>query len=156
MCYGRHTGYGGYGDWARGGRQILLDRQLLGGDVRTWVRLEDGSVSGNVHLNSTYGDDRYRLVEKRMTGQGNIHYSQLSPIFYIWVFFFSLFMAHRWFRCQKSWLGFIPSLLLPWMYGSLHATFFIFVFCFLVKLWAYPVNPVYEGQEIWGILIRIV
>ncbi|KAJ6004161.1 hypothetical protein N7522_005806 [Penicillium canescens] len=95
MCYGRHTGYGGYGDWARGGRQILLDRQLLGDDLRTWVRLEDGSISGNVHLNNTYGHDRYRLVEKRMTGQGDVLSSQLSSIFYIWVFFFSLFIAHR-------------------------------------------------------------
>jgi hypothetical protein len=95
MCYGRHSGYGGYGDWARGGRQILLDRQLLGDDLRTWVRLEDGSISGNVHLNNTYGQDRYLLVEKRMTGQGDALSSQLSSIFYIWVFFFSLLMAHR-------------------------------------------------------------
>ncbi|KAJ5297913.1 hypothetical protein N7508_008162, partial [Penicillium antarcticum] len=93
MCYGRHTGYGGYGDWARGGRQILLDQQQLGDDVRSWVRLEDGSVSGNVHLNNTYGQDRYRLVEKRMTGQGDILSSQLYSVVYVWVFFFSLFLA---------------------------------------------------------------
>jgi hypothetical protein len=28
VCYGRHTGYGGYGDLARGGRQILLKKPL--------------------------------------------------------------------------------------------------------------------------------
>ena len=59
LCYGRHSGYGGYGDVARGGRQILLKQDSLQDEVATWIRLEDGWVTGNVTLNSTYGQDEY-------------------------------------------------------------------------------------------------
>ena len=62
LCFGRHTGYGGYGNWMRGGRQILLDQDTLGKITETWVRLEDGSVSGKVTLNSTYGTESYPEV----------------------------------------------------------------------------------------------
>jgi Calcineurin-like phosphoesterase len=62
-CFGRHSGYGGYGNWARGSRQILLDEELLGREVETWIRLEDGSVSGRVRLNRTFGVDEYPVVE---------------------------------------------------------------------------------------------
>ncbi|CAG8122982.1 unnamed protein product [Penicillium olsonii] len=91
MCYGRHSGYGGYGDWARGGRQIMLDQESLASDMQSWVRLEDGSVSGNVHLNATYGQDRYQLVERSRSGQAEVapHYSSLV---YLWVFMFYMFM----------------------------------------------------------------
>ena len=46
MCYGRHTGYGGYGNWTRGARVIQLnfssDRE--GGIIiSTWLRMEDKS-----------------------------------------------------------------------------------------------------------------
>lgn len=91
MCYGRHSGYGGYGDWARGGRQIMLDQQSLATDMQSWVRMEDGSISGNVHLNSTYGQDRYRLVERSTSGQTNVA-PQYSSLVYLWVFVFSLLM----------------------------------------------------------------
>lgn len=30
LCFNRHTGYGGYSDWARGGRQIILEEARLG------------------------------------------------------------------------------------------------------------------------------
>jgi hypothetical protein len=64
ICFGRHTGYGGYSDWMRGGRHIVVDEDLLGSNVvETWNRLEDGSVSGHVVLNATYSKDRYPLVE---------------------------------------------------------------------------------------------
>lgn len=59
VCYGRHTGYGGYGDLARGGRQILLRRETVAKEAVTWIRLEDGSVPVNVTLNATYGQDEY-------------------------------------------------------------------------------------------------
>lgn len=59
MCYTRHSGYGGYGDWARGGRQIVLNERQLNSDLSTWVRLENGTISGSVQLNATYGDDVY-------------------------------------------------------------------------------------------------
>ena len=62
LCFGRHTGYGGYGNWMRGGRQILLNLATLGKSTETWVRLEDGSESGRVALNSTYGTDSYPEV----------------------------------------------------------------------------------------------
>eukprot|EP00731_Ephydatia_muelleri_P012079 Em0006g973a len=42
VCYGRHTGYGGYGDWARGSRIIELFTDTL--SVKTYVRMEDGSI----------------------------------------------------------------------------------------------------------------
>ena len=65
LCFDRHTGYGGYSEWARGGRQIVIEEAKLGEDVlETWVRLEDGSVSGRVTLNTTYGTDRYPAVAK--------------------------------------------------------------------------------------------
>ncbi|KAI1392456.1 Metallo-dependent phosphatase-like protein [Hypoxylon trugodes] len=59
VCYGRHTGYGSYGNLPRGGRQILLKQETLSKEAITWIRLEDGSVSANVTLNATYGQDEY-------------------------------------------------------------------------------------------------
>lgn len=43
MCYGRHTGYGGYGDWARGARvvRLMFEDQKL--SIWTWLRMENGS-----------------------------------------------------------------------------------------------------------------
>lgn len=67
LCFGRHTGYGGYGSWTRGSRQILLDETTLETEIATWIRLEDGSVSGQVSLNSTYGEDRYPAVATTYT-----------------------------------------------------------------------------------------
>jgi hypothetical protein len=42
LCYGRHTGQGGYGDLERGARLIRLS--FAGGcaSVITWLRLEGG------------------------------------------------------------------------------------------------------------------
>jgi hypothetical protein len=67
LCFGRHSGYGGYGNWMRGSRQILLNLATMGKETETWARLEDGSVSGKVTLNSTYGTDSYPEVEDLMT-----------------------------------------------------------------------------------------
>lgn len=63
LCFGQHTGYGGYGSWIRGSRQVLLrtDRQ----EIETWVRFEDGTVGGRVVLNGTYGEDVYPVVVDR-------------------------------------------------------------------------------------------
>jgi hypothetical protein len=43
ICYGRHTGYGGYGDWARGARviQLKFDENSLF-TISTWLRMENG------------------------------------------------------------------------------------------------------------------
>ena len=63
LCFNRHSGYGGYSEWARGGRQIVIEEVKLGeNELDTWIRLEDGSTSGRVTLNSTYGTDRYPVV----------------------------------------------------------------------------------------------
>lgn len=59
LCYGQHTGYGGYGSWIRGGRQIVVNRVSKELELRTHIRLEDGRTVGNVHLNSTFNDDVY-------------------------------------------------------------------------------------------------
>lgn len=62
LCFDRHSGYGGYGTWTRGSRQILLKEKTLGSQTNTWVRLEDKTISGAVTLNSTYGTDSYPAV----------------------------------------------------------------------------------------------
>lgn len=62
VCYGRHTGYGGYGNLARGARQIVLKQESLAREVLTWIRLEDGLVPENVTLNATYGQDEYHRL----------------------------------------------------------------------------------------------
>lgn len=65
-CFGRRTGYGGYGDWTRGSRQLLLDiDKMHSGELDTWIRLEDGTISGRVSLNATYGLDKYASVIRR-------------------------------------------------------------------------------------------
>lgn len=92
MCYGRHTGYGGYSDVARGARQILINQEELESQIQTWIRLEDGTVSAPVTLNSTYGHDRYGAIfsDRRSQFSGAISlYEQpyLLSIFYFWVAF---------------------------------------------------------------------
>jgi hypothetical protein len=68
ICFNRHTGYNGYGDWTRGARQIVVGEDSLGSNVvDTWIRLENGKISGKVLLNSTFGTDRYPPVDKTKT-----------------------------------------------------------------------------------------
>lgn len=91
MCYGRHTGYGGYGNAARGGRQILLNQDSITDEVETWIRLEDGSISAHVTLNSTYGQDQYSPVTRQVTarttgGSVSLHHSSaLLYMMYLWI-----------------------------------------------------------------------
>ncbi|KAJ0421597.1 Metallo-dependent phosphatase-like protein [Aspergillus carlsbadensis] len=60
LCFGQHSGYGGYGNWIRGARQVLVSEDALKrGELDTWIRLEDGAVVGTVELNATYGEDLY-------------------------------------------------------------------------------------------------
>ena len=44
LCYGRHSGYGGYGDWMRGARIIRLSFQDSKLVIDTWLRMENKSV----------------------------------------------------------------------------------------------------------------
>lgn len=63
LCFGQRTGYGGYGSWARGSRQVLISEEgLAEGEVESWVRLERGEVVGRVGLNATFGRDAYEAV----------------------------------------------------------------------------------------------
>jgi hypothetical protein len=92
MCYGRHTGYGGYGDLTRGGRQILLNEGNLAEDTQTWIRLEDGTVQAHVTLNTTYGQDPYTAVSN--VGRPSVHNDvSLVPFSWLWVPFLMLW---RW------------------------------------------------------------
>lgn len=60
LCFGQHSGYGGYGNWIRGARQVVVSRDEEGEVVvETYVRLESGAVVGAVSLNATYGRDEY-------------------------------------------------------------------------------------------------
>lgn len=48
LCFGRHTGYGGYGEWPRGARVFSIAEDTASRDgirVTTHVRMEDGSVN---------------------------------------------------------------------------------------------------------------
>ncbi|OAA81407.1 Metallophosphoesterase [Akanthomyces lecanii RCEF 1005] len=68
LCYGQHTGYGGYGNWIRGGRQIVVTRdKLRNGTLDTHTRLETGDVVGAVTLNATFNDDVYEEVPDTRT-----------------------------------------------------------------------------------------
>ncbi|KAH8751319.1 Metallo-dependent phosphatase-like protein [Diaporthe sp. PMI_573] len=63
LCFSRRTGYGGYGNWKRGSRQIFLSLDSLGSSIETWNHLDDGTVTGSVTLNATFGSDKYALVK---------------------------------------------------------------------------------------------
>lgn len=60
LCFGQHSGYGGYGSWTRGSRQLYMTIESMEKfELDTWIRLETGDVVGHVSLNSTYGQDVY-------------------------------------------------------------------------------------------------
>lgn len=68
LCYNQHGGYGGYGDWIRGAREIVVSQSLLKEfAVDTHIRLESGDVVGAVSLNSTYNEDYYPATPDTMT-----------------------------------------------------------------------------------------
>ncbi|CAI8602101.1 unnamed protein product [Vicia faba] len=48
LCYARHTGYGGYGDWPRGARILEITHNPF--SLRSWIRMEDGNVHSEVVL----------------------------------------------------------------------------------------------------------
>ncbi|CAK8570640.1 unnamed protein product [Lathyrus sativus] len=48
LCYDRHTGYGGYGDWPRGARILEITDKPF--SIRPWIRMEDGNVHSEVVL----------------------------------------------------------------------------------------------------------
>ncbi|XP_021741074.1 probable inactive purple acid phosphatase 16 [Chenopodium quinoa] len=50
LCFARHTGYGGYGNWARGARILEITEQPF--SLKSWITMEDGSVHSHVSLKS--------------------------------------------------------------------------------------------------------
>ncbi|XP_031473567.1 probable inactive purple acid phosphatase 16 [Nymphaea colorata] len=48
LCFARHTGYGGYGNWARGARILELREDPF--SLKSWIRMEDGAVHSRVTL----------------------------------------------------------------------------------------------------------
>lgn len=71
LCYGQHTGYGGYGNWIRGARQVIVSVEgLKERELDTWIRLETGKVVGRMRLNESYGEDWYEKVEDERTCLG--------------------------------------------------------------------------------------
>jgi hypothetical protein len=68
LCFGQHSGYGGYGTWTRGSRQIFITERTLDNlELESWIRLETGDVVGSVRLNSTYNEDWYPATENTHT-----------------------------------------------------------------------------------------
>jgi hypothetical protein len=72
LCFGQHTGYGGYGTWTRGSRQILLTEEMLKTfEAETWIRLERGEVVGHVSLlGLTMSTSSYFLRKRTMRNRG--------------------------------------------------------------------------------------
>ncbi|CAA0812786.1 Probable inactive purple acid phosphatase 16 [Striga hermonthica] len=50
LCFARHTGYGGYGSWARGARIIEIKESPF--SLKSWIRMEDGHLHSEVLLSS--------------------------------------------------------------------------------------------------------
>lgn len=50
LCFARHTGYGGYGNWPRGARVLEINQQPF--SLKSWIRMEDGSTHSEVILSS--------------------------------------------------------------------------------------------------------
>lgn len=68
FCFSQHSGYGGYGNWERGARQVFVTKSRLKElEIDTWIRLESGNFVGSVTLNSTYGEDRYPATNNSKT-----------------------------------------------------------------------------------------
>lgn len=81
LCFGQHTGYGGYGNWIRGARQVLVSLDKLPQlEVDTWVRLESGKTAGEVSLNATYGQDRYPRTPNEKTSCPTCNYTIVTPM----------------------------------------------------------------------------
>ncbi|XP_066315830.1 probable inactive purple acid phosphatase 16 isoform X2 [Miscanthus floridulus] len=50
LCFARHTGYGGYGDWPKGARIIQVTEDPF--SAVSWIRMENGSRHSDVTLSS--------------------------------------------------------------------------------------------------------
>ncbi|OVA06106.1 Phosphoesterase domain [Macleaya cordata] len=53
LCFARHSGYGGYGNWPRGARMIEITQQPAAAaafSIKTWIRMEDGHKHSDLVL----------------------------------------------------------------------------------------------------------
>ncbi|KAJ6794236.1 putative inactive purple acid phosphatase 16 [Iris pallida] len=50
LCFARHTGYGGYGDWPRGARILEMTQHPF--SLKSWIRMEDGTEHSKIVLSS--------------------------------------------------------------------------------------------------------
>ncbi|KAL3632516.1 putative inactive purple acid phosphatase 16 [Castilleja foliolosa] len=50
LCFARHTGYGGYGNWSKGARIIEINEKPF--SIKSWIRMEDGNLHSEVLLSS--------------------------------------------------------------------------------------------------------
>ncbi|KAG8372024.1 hypothetical protein BUALT_Bualt12G0023700 [Buddleja alternifolia] len=50
LCFARHTGYGGYGNWSRGARILEINEKPF--SLKSWIRMEDGDLHSEVQLSS--------------------------------------------------------------------------------------------------------
>lgn len=49
LCFARHTGYGGYGNWTRGARMVQITEHPFA--LSSWIRMEDGTSHSHFHFN---------------------------------------------------------------------------------------------------------
>ncbi|KAJ4972423.1 hypothetical protein NE237_005522 [Protea cynaroides] len=54
LCFARHTGYGGYGNWSKGARIIEMTEQPF--SIKSWVRMEYGIQHSEVVILSSCDD----------------------------------------------------------------------------------------------------
>ncbi|KXT10105.1 hypothetical protein AC579_9709 [Pseudocercospora musae] len=81
LCFNQHSGYGGYGTWTRGAREVLITEKKLGNcEIDTWIRLETGAVVGSVTLNSTYGNDSYPATPNTNSICSTCNYTNITPM----------------------------------------------------------------------------
>ncbi|KAL9155095.1 hypothetical protein ABFS82_10G159300 [Erythranthe guttata] len=50
LCFARHSGYGGYGNWDRGARIIEINERPF--SLKSWITMEDGHLHSEVLLSS--------------------------------------------------------------------------------------------------------
>ncbi|CAG9996025.1 unnamed protein product [Clonostachys byssicola] len=80
LCFGQHSGYGGYGNWIRGARQVLVTQEMLQDfAVDTWIQLESGDTVGSVTLNTTYNQDSYPATPNDKTYCPTCNYTVVTP-----------------------------------------------------------------------------
>lgn len=48
LCFARHTGYGGYGNWTRGARMVQITEHPF--SLSSWIRMEDGTSRSHFHF----------------------------------------------------------------------------------------------------------